>query len=297
MSAGCDVRTEDVVYRKGQSGDLLARLYLPGGDGPFPAVVSVHGGRWVSQSRLTNEVIDATLARAGIVVMAIDFRMPPAAKYPEPIADINFAIRWLKHMAGQLKSNECLVGGLGTSSGGHQTMLNAMRPRDPRYFSMALPGSAANAELAYVVACWPVLDPLARYAMAKQKNMERHIQSHDAYWPDEETMGEGNPQLILERGEPAFMPPALLIQGTGDKIVPPEMSRRFADAYQARGGSVTLRLFDGQPHTFITKNPEIAASREAIDLITSFVLEQAERIGSARSASTAAAATAPPPHP
>ena len=291
MSTGLDVRTEDVVYRKEQSGDLLARLYLPDGDGPFPGVVSVHGGRWVSQTRLTNEVIDATLARAGIVVVAIDFRMPPAVKYPEPVADINFAIRWLKHRAAAFKLDESLVGGLGTSSGGHQTMLNAMRPRDPRYASISLPGSDEDAELAYVVACWPVLDPLARYAMAKQRNMERHIQSHDAYWPDEAAMGEGNPQLILERDEPARLPPVLLVQGTGDKIVPPEMSRRFADAYRARGGTALLELFDGQPHTFITKDPAAAASREAIDMVASFILEQADKIRTARSSTRAATVT------
>ena len=50
MSTGLDIRTEDVVYRKDDSGELLARLYLPDGDGTFPGVVSVHGGRWVSQT-------------------------------------------------------------------------------------------------------------------------------------------------------------------------------------------------------------------------------------------------------
>lgn len=275
MIEGFDVQTDDVVYRNVPSGDLLARLYRPVGDGPFPAVVSVHGGRWVSQSRLTNEVIDNALARAGIVVMAIDFRMPPVARYPEPVADINFAIRWLKERAAAFKSDASLVGGIGTSSGGHQIMLNALQPDDPRYASIALPGFSASAELAYAVACWPVLDPLARYAMAKQKNMERHIASHDAYWPDEAAMAEGNPQLMLERGEPVFTPPTLIIQGSADQIVPPEMSRRFAEAYHARGGSVALKMFEDQPHTFITNSPETMASRDAIELIRLFILEQA----------------------
>jgi acetyl esterase len=278
MSTALPINIEDAAYRTTPSGELLARLYCPAGDGPFPAVVSVHGGRWVSQSRLTNEVIDRALAEAGIVVMALDFRMPPDARYPEPVADINCAIRWLKQSAKRFGSEASLVGGLGTSSGGHQTMLNALWPDDPRYAAIALPGAATDASLAYVIACWPVLDPLTRYKMVKQKNMEVHIKSHDAYWPDEASMGEGNPQLIVEHGKARALPPVLLIQGTGDNIVPAEMTQRFAETYRARGGSATLKTFAGKPHTFITNEPDALESREAIEDIKTFVLGQARRI-------------------
>lgn len=285
MNAALSILVEDIAYRATSCGDLLARLYRPAGNGPFPALVSVHGGRWVSQSRLTNEVIDRALAEAGIVVMALDFRMPPDARYPEPIADINFAICWLKQSASRLGTDPALVGGIGTSSGGHQTMLNALRPHDPRYAAIPLSGAQADenladASLAYVVACWPVLDPLTRYKMVKQKNMELHIKSHDAYWPDEASMGEGNPQSIVERGEVEALPPVLLIQGTGDFIVPAEMTMRFADAYRAIGGSATLEIFDGKPHTFITNEPDAPELVKAIEDIKTFVLEQARKISS-----------------
>jgi acetyl esterase len=285
MTAAHRVSVEDVVYRTTEAGPLLARLYQPIGDGPFAAMVSVHGGRWVSQSRLTNEVIDHALAEAGVVVMALDFRMPPTVRYPEPVADINFATRWLKQSAARLGSTPELVGGIGTSSGGHQIMLSALRPDDPRYAAIALPDSEAGASLAYAVACWPVLDPLARYRMAKQKNMQLHIQSHDAYWPDEAAMAEGNPQTIVERGEPKTMPPMLLIQGTADTTVPPAMTQHFADTYRANGGSAALELFDGKPHTFITHEPDAPASREAIAHIIRFVQSQAQRILAAEPAS------------
>jgi acetyl esterase/lipase len=276
MDVAPAITVEDVVYRTPPSGELLARLYRPAGPGPFPAVISAHGGRWVSQSRLTNEVIDRALAEAGVVVMALDFRMPPVARYPEPVADINFAIRWLKQSAKRLGSDPSLVGSVGTSSGGHQTMLNALHPNDPRYAAIPLPGDSCDASLAYAVACWPVLDPLARYRMAKQKNMEVHIKSHDAYWPDEASMGEGNPQLILERGEQKMMPPILLIQGTGDTIVPAEMTERFAATYRSKGGLAELVTYPGKPHTFITNEPE--ESRAAIEAIKAFVLAQARRL-------------------
>jgi len=274
MTETYDVTVEDIVYLTTPTGPLLARLYVPAGEGPFPAVVSVHGGRWVSQSRLTNEVIDRALAEAGIVVMAVDFRMPPEARYPQPVGDINFAVRWLKREAQRLHSDPALVGGIGTSSGGHQIMLNALRYDDPRYAALPLEGFGASADLAFAVACWPVLDPLARYHMALRKNMELHIQSHHAYWPDEAAMAEGNPQLILERGESRALPPLLLIQGTADTTVPPEMTRRFFETFRDSGGNATLDLFEGKPHTFITHEPDATESRAARAGIVRFVKAQ-----------------------
>jgi acetyl esterase/lipase len=278
MTGRHDVTARDIAYLTTATGPLLARLYVPAGEGPFPALVSVHGGRWVSQTRLTNAAIDRALAEAGAVVMAVDFRMPPEARYPQSVADINFAIRWLKRAAKRLRSDPALVGGIGTSSGGHQIVLNALRPDDPRYTALTLAGAEAGADLAYVVACWPVLDPLARYRMALGKNMELHIQSHHAYWPDETAMAEGNPQLILERGESQKLPPLLLIQGTADTTVPPEMTERFFAAYRACGGSATLELFDGKPHTFMTHEPDAPESHAARAAIVSFVMDRAQDI-------------------
>src|SRR4051794_482891 len=161
MSTPFDLNIQDITYRNTPAGPLLARLYRPIGGGPFPAVVSMHGGRWVAETRLTNEVLDRGLAEAGIVVMALDVRMPPQARYPEPVSDINFAIRWLKRKAAEFNSAPALVGGVGTSSGGHQVMLNALQPTRIDYAALALPGSTETAALGFVVACWPVLDPLA----------------------------------------------------------------------------------------------------------------------------------------
>ena len=67
---------------------LLARLYQPIGAGPFPALVEVHGGAWASGDRLNNAPLDEALAKSGIVVLAIDFRMPPQFRYPASTADV-----------------------------------------------------------------------------------------------------------------------------------------------------------------------------------------------------------------
>ena len=270
-----DVHIEDVEYLRHPSGPLLARIYRPKEAPSGAALVSVHGGRWTRETRLTNAAIDEALARDGNVVMAIDFRMPPDARYPDCVADINFAVRWLKRNARDLGARADLVGGIGTSSGGHQLMLCAMRPHDSRYAASRLAGSAqVDATLAFAIACWPVLNPLARYEMAKAKAMADHVAAHDAYWPSVDAMAEGNPQLILDRGEPAQLPPTLLIQGTADTILPTDMADNFATAYRKAGGILDLRKFEGQPHTFITKDPGSQASLQAIEHIKAFVRTQ-----------------------
>src|ERR1051325_2225753 len=151
-----EIEARDLEYQRANGVPLLARLYRPVGPessgGPFPAVIDVHGGAWASGDRLNNAPLDEALAKNGIVVLAIDFRMPPAHRYPASIADIHFAIRWLKAHAREFGSRRELVSALGTSSGGHQLLLAALKPHDPRYASV--PGaSGEDARLPYLVLC------------------------------------------------------------------------------------------------------------------------------------------------
>ncbi len=203
--------------------------------------------------------------------MAIDFRMPPVARYPDCVADINLAIRWLKLHAPDFGGRADRVGGIGTSSGGHQLMLCAMRPRDARYGVLPLAGGSADATLAFAVLGWPVVDPLARYEMAKARGMHEHVAAHDAYWPTLDAMAEGNPQRILDRGEDAVLPPTLLVQGSADVILPTESAANFAAAFRKAGGTLDLRMYEGAGHTFVTRDPGAPASVAAIELIKSFV--------------------------
>lgn len=275
MSPSSDIQVEDIEYLRHGEKPLLARLYRPSGPGPFPAVVEVHGGAWTANDRTTNVAIHEPLARAGVVVMAIDFRMPPAAKYPASLCDINFAVRWLKHHASDFNVRPELVGGVGTSSGAHQMMLSALRPRDPRYTVLPLPGATADASVAFVALCWAINDPLARYHMVKANGNTRLQQAHEAYWPDEAAMEDANPQLILERGVTAPLPPVLLLQGTNDDNVTPDMADRFAASYRKAGGTIELVKFEGQPHAFIARDPAAPAAQKAVETIVGFVLRQA----------------------
>jgi len=277
-----EIDVEDVEYLCHGNQPLLARLFKPRGRGPFPLVVELHGGAWCHGDRLNDTIINEPLARSGVVVAALDFRMPPAAGYPASLADINYAIRWLKSRAAELKSHPDSVGILGVSSGGHQAMLLGMRPRDPRYSAVPMPaaGVAVDATVRCVVLCWPVIDPLGRYRYAKKLKesgkpypdlVDQVLPSHDEYWKTEEAMAEGSPVLALERGERVELPPALYLQGTRDLAHPRPDLDRFVTQYGNTGGRVELNLYEGEGQAFITRNSSSPNSSKAIEKIVEFV--------------------------
>ncbi len=277
-----ELEVEDVEYVRHGNEPLLARLFKPRGTGPFPLIVELHGGAWCHGDRLNDTIINEPLAKSGVVVAALDFRMPPVAAYPASLADINYAIRWLKMRAAELSSRPDWVGILGVSSGAHQAMLLGMRPRDPRYSAVPLRGatSAIDAAVRCVVLCWPVIDPLARYRYAKKLKeggqpypdlVDQVLPSHDQYWETEKAMAEGNPVLALERGERVELPPALYLQGTRDLAHPRPDLDRFVAQYRKTGGQVELELFEGEGQAFITRNPGSPNASKAIEKIIEFV--------------------------
>jgi acetyl esterase len=280
-----DIDIEDVEYLRHGDRPLLARLFKPRGSGPFPLIVDLHGGAWCRGDRTNDTAINEPLAKSGVVVAALDFRMPPEAPYPASMADINYAIRWLKTRATSLGSRPDLVGVLGISSGAHQGMLGGMRPHDPRYAAIPLPTGAptVDASVRCVVLCWPVIDPLARYRYAKKLKaggppypevVDRVLPSHDEYWQTEEAMAEGNPVQALERGERVALPPALYLQGTKDVAHPRPDLDRFVARYRAAGGQVELELFEGEAEGFINRNPTSPAAGQAVEKIVEFVHKQ-----------------------
>ena len=94
--------TRDVEYLRHGDRRMMARLYIPQGKGPFPAIVELHGGAWCNGDLNECNTYAEAFARAGLAVAAIDFRHA-ADGYPTSLADINYAIRWVKANAGELE--------------------------------------------------------------------------------------------------------------------------------------------------------------------------------------------------
>ncbi|HYK15239.1 MAG TPA: alpha/beta hydrolase [Burkholderiales bacterium] len=272
----------DIEYLRHGDKPLLARLYKPRGTGPFPIIVDLHGGAWCKKDRTSDAGTDEPLAKSGVIVVALDFRMPPDAGYPASLADVNYAIRWCKAHAAEWNGRADRVGVLGVSSGGHQAMLAAMRPADALYAALPLAGKpAVDAKVHCAVMCWPVIDPLGRYQYAKaaqkgsdeklKKSADEWVICHDKYWGSEAAMTEGNPTLALERGEKTDLPPVLYLQGTADIAHPKPNRDQFIASYRKAGGRVDLHLFEGVGEAFITNDPTSQAARDAIERIVEFV--------------------------
>lgn len=264
------ITTEDIPFRNIDGQSLLARFYRPAAEGPAKWVIDVHGGAWGSGDRLNNAVIHEDLAAHGVGVCALDFRLSDAARYPGPVEDVACGVRWFKANTAALGIEAAMIGGLGSSSGGQQMGLVALCPDGADWAGDDTEG--ADARLDFFIACWPILDPLARYRMAQEKGNERLVAAHDAYFAHEDDMTAGNPYLLLERGAATNLPPMLIVQGTEDANVVHTWQDRFADLYRSKGGEVKVVKFDGQPHTFVTADPDAAASKEAIVEIREFVL-------------------------
>jgi len=266
------VEIRDIEYQRPGGQAMLARLYQPNGAGPFPAAVQVHGGAWTSKDRTDNDFMAKALAGSGIVVLSLDFRMPPVAAYPGSIQDINLGVRWLKANAGEFRARPEWVGSFGTSSGGHQVLLAAMRPDDPRF--AALPLAAApkvNASQAWVISGWGVLDPLLRYELAKKAGNKELVENHHAFWGTEAAMAEGNPPRILARGEKCQLPPALVFGGDADEWVPAELMRSFVADYRKAGGEAELIQYPGANHGFMTGKPDAPYAARALDAMQAFI--------------------------
>jgi len=268
-----DIKVWDVEYRHDPVRTLMARIYQPQGEGPFPTLLDVHGGAWNDQERTANAPVDERLAASGILVVAIDVRLAGEASYPASVADVNYGIRWLKSKARSWNGDPETLGALGSSSGGHVLELCAMRPHDARYTMYPLPEAPhLDATLTYVIARSPISDPMARYEQAQKMQRATLIDNSKLYFNPWETIFEANPQRILERGEVVTLPPMFVLQGGLDDNVLPEMQEHFVNTYRAAGGEIDFEIYPGADHRWII-HPGPQTDR-AIAMIKDFIARQ-----------------------
>jgi acetyl esterase len=267
--------TEDIVYLRHGGKPLKLRLYKPRGAGPFPTVVDLHGGAWGKGSLEECKGRDEVLAKSGLLVAALDFRDGNHG-YPTALVDINYAIRWLKARAQQLQTRADRVGISGQSSGGHLAMLAGMRPSDPRYATIPLPAGspAVDATVRCVAMSWPVINPLSRYRNALRERAKGTAWVGDiperqgSFWKNDANMTDGNPVLMLERGEKVATPPALWVQGRPDPVhdyrdpespIPFNEPERFAANYRKAGGAIEMMYIEqGARQTAVSYDPVAA---------------------------------------
>jgi len=110
----------DLVFATVAGQELKLDLARPAeGEGPFPAVVCIHGGGWVGGSRSQMTRTIEVLAGRGYVAITPDYRLAPRHPFPAQVEDCKAAVRWLRANAGKYRVNPERIGAVGLSAGGH----------------------------------------------------------------------------------------------------------------------------------------------------------------------------------
>ena len=223
-----------------------ADLHVPAGQGPFPVVVTIHGGYWRARySKLAMKAIAADLARRGVAAWNIEYRRIGRGQeggWPATFDDVAAAIDHLAKVRDPRLDLGAGVAVVGHSAGGQLALWAASRPD-------------ARVAVARVVAQAPVAD-LAR-----------------AGEPAHALLG-GTPDQVPERYDavdPMRRLPlgvqALLVHGADDETVTVRRSRRYAESARAAGDSVELvEPSPGQHRVHV--DPRSAAWRAAADWLT-----------------------------
>ena len=116
----------NVAYKEANGAPLMLDVLTPAeGAGPFPAVVIVHGGLWLTNDRLQYRDFALGLARRGFAAVNIDFRLDAASGFAGQVNDIKDAIRFLRANAALFAIDPDRIGIYGSSSGGHLAAMAA----------------------------------------------------------------------------------------------------------------------------------------------------------------------------
>ena len=289
-----EVDETDTPFARPGGAELLARLYRPrvAADRPLGAVVYVHGGAWARSDRTGDAILCGALAASGLVVVALDFRQAPDHRFPIASADVAAGVRYARAHAGRLHVDPARIGLLGSSSGGQLALLHAVKPDAPEAAGTpivrpdgSLDPATGDARVAFVVAIYPVADPLARYHYALSREHEppppsgfdakRLIASHRAFFADDAAMEAASVTRLVGAGRATALPPVWVAQPDLDDNVPAAITEAFVKAYEGAGGRIERAHFPDARHSFAQQaSPD---TDRCVALVRDFIARQLGR--------------------
>ncbi|NQU23312.1 MAG: alpha/beta hydrolase [Candidatus Nealsonbacteria bacterium] len=246
------VEKENITYGAGGDRALKLDLARPEGDGPFPAIIFVHGGGWRGGDRAgyRREIVEA--ARRGYVAVTVSYRLTEPddkgkAKFPFPaqVNDVKCAVRWLRANAKKFHVDPKRIGATGGSAGGHLSLMLGLTDA-----SAKLEGDGGHADRSSrVAAVVNYFGPTDMIALSRTSDGARPIvASFLGGTPEEvrETFLAASPTTYVSKDDP----PVLSLHGADDTLVPPEQARLLDEKMKAAGVPHTLMILEGQKHGF-----------------------------------------------
>ncbi|MBC7716028.1 MAG: alpha/beta hydrolase [Pseudorhodobacter sp.] len=227
----------------GPAGPLPVRVYTPAGAGPFPVVVYFHGGGWVIADKDVYDGGARGLAKqAKAVVVSVDYRLSPEAKFPAAWDDCVAAYKWVSANAASIKGDPLKLALAGESAGGNLAVSTAIAARDA-----GLPKALA------VIAVYPV---------AQTGNLETssYVDSANAKPLNKPMIGwfvdklfakpgdKSDPRVDIVHAKLNGLPPTTIINAQIDPLR--DDGVMLADALKSAGVKVERKVYNGTAHEF-----------------------------------------------
>lgn len=239
----------NIEYARHDGNALVGDLYLPKGLEKAPVVIAVHGGGWQAGTRGGYKYWGPFLARNGIALFSIDYRLGKPGTFPGSVYDVKAAIQYVRAKAGELGVDPERIALMGDSAGAHLAALVGVAA-DQFTSDRDNPNAAVPANVKAVVGFYGVYDMLAQW-------------QHDQIARPRDNIGEkylgASPQqnrrvyfdaspisyATVDRNRTRF----LLIHGTADDVVDPgTQSQAFQIALNQAGFFVRHFVVPGAGH-------------------------------------------------
>jgi len=228
------------VYKRAGEQDLRLWVRMPANAKPserHPAVVFFHGGGWVGGPLFQFDPQASHLASRGMVAVQVEYRLVPAGDKGGPplvcIQDAKSAMRWVRFHAAELGIDPNRIAAAGGSAGGHLAAFASMvegcdDPRDDLKIS-----PRGNAQLLFN----PVFD-----------------NGPGSY--GHKRMGENWRDYSPAEHISADDPPAIVLLGTKDDLIPVSTVEKFAAGMTQAGVRCETHYYEGRAHGFFNKSPD-----------------------------------------
>ena len=214
--------TERIAY--GARPEQFGELWVPEGRGPFPVVLMVHGGCWLSAVAKLSIMSYAAedLRRRGVAVWNIEYRGvdKPGGGYPGTFEDVAAGADALEKIAPAHRLRLDKVIALGHSAGGHFAFWLAARPRLPAGSALRTPHPLRIAG-AVSLGGLPDLEPEAAEGVCGEGVIARLVGAPTPARPH--VYADTSPAELGAGPEPQVQ-----ISGEEDPISPPSFAHRYA---------------------------------------------------------------------
>jgi len=258
FASGDEVESISDRVIDGPGGPLRLRIYRPhGATGSLPITLYFHGGGFVFGPIEGHDNVCRTLAqRAGTLVVSVDYRLAPEAKFPAANEDALAALRWVRANADSLRADPARIAVAGDSAGGNLATV------------LAHQASAAGIALRHQLLFYPVTD--ARFDTGSYRDFaDGYLLTLDMmqwYWrqylPDPGVAS--NPAASpLRRSDLVGLPPATIVLAGFDPLR--DEGRAYGDALRAAGVLVELREWPDQIHGFVSMLGVLEGAEQALD--------------------------------